>query len=344
MPYVVQSSEKVRGIGADYETKAMLYLMNCRDDSYEINFFAIDFYNDVTGLNVHADKAWDVQSKGTKNTSAKGIGRELVTLFKNEMSDLNFDYLILFMADVPETFRTDATLTTFGIDNIKDKALKSVRQGLIDEANKRTRSYIDAAWITDENIDGFLRKVTFVIDDKSKADYIKGIMSINPKYIPNDNVLDGIFNKIRDAQAGKKNNESVEGEMVSRLRDVLYYDRILKSKEIRLMVLNTFINHDVMNTPAPQSFYQILHRFDGLKQKDIVEDCKLQISRLLYDKTYTDEFWELLDLICGVVADNKLLTVKQTFDIISDRNAVKNPRLDDYTVQYLISVMKEALL
>ncbi len=152
MPYVVQSSEKVRGIGADYETKAMLYLMNCRDDSYEINFFAIDFYNDVTGLNVHADKAWDVQSKGTKSTSAKGIGRELVTLFKNEMSDLNFDYLILFMADVPETFRTDATLTTFEIDNIKDKALKSVRQGLIDEANKRTRSYIDAAWITNENI------------------------------------------------------------------------------------------------------------------------------------------------------------------------------------------------
>ena len=77
------------------------------------------------------------------------------------MSDLNFDYLILFMADVPETFRTDATLTTFGIDNIKDKALKSVRQGLIDEANKRTRSYIDAAWITDENIDGYDEKTVW---------------------------------------------------------------------------------------------------------------------------------------------------------------------------------------
>lgn len=344
MPYVVQSSEKVRGIGADYETKAMLYLMNCREDSHEINFFAIDFYNDVTGLNIHADRAWDVQSKGTKGTSAKGIGRELVTLFKNEMSDLNFDYLILFIADVPDTFRKDSTNNTFGIGNIKEKALKSVRAGLIDEAKKRIKSYIEAAWITDENIDNFLQKVTFVIDDKSKADYIKGIMSINPKYIPKDNVLDGIFNKIRDAQAGKKNNESVEGEMVSRLRDVLYYDRILRSKEIRLMVLNTFINHDVMNTPAPQSFYQLLHRFDGLKQKDIVEDCKLQISRLLYDKTYTDEFWDLLDLICETVADNKALTVKQTFDIISDRDAVNNPRLDDYTVQYIISVMKEALL
>lgn len=43
MAYIVQSSERVRGIGAEYETKAMLYLMNCREDSYQINFFAIDF-------------------------------------------------------------------------------------------------------------------------------------------------------------------------------------------------------------------------------------------------------------------------------------------------------------
>lgn len=41
MAYIVKSSEKVRGIGADYETKAMLYLMNCREDSNEVDFFAI---------------------------------------------------------------------------------------------------------------------------------------------------------------------------------------------------------------------------------------------------------------------------------------------------------------
>ncbi|MDO5138968.1 MAG: hypothetical protein Q4D71_11000, partial [Oscillospiraceae bacterium] len=231
--------------------------------------------------------------------------------------------------------------TSFGIDNITDRALKSLRSGLIEEATEKT--YINNEWITDANIDGFLEEVTFVVDDKSKAEYIKGIMSINPKYVPQDSVLDGIFNKIRDAQAGKKNNDSVEGEMVSQLRDVFYYDRIMRTKEIRLMVLNTFINHDVMNTPAPQAFYQLLHRFDGLKQKDIIEDCKLQISKLLYDKTYTDEFWDLLDLICETVAENRTLTVKQAFDLISGEKAVNNPRLDDYTVQYLISVMKEAL-
>ena len=96
MAYIIQSSEQVRGVGADYETKAMLYLMNCREDSHEISFFAIDFFNDVTGLNNHADKAWDVQSKGTKGGGSKEVGKELVTLFKNYMSDLHFDYLIIF--------------------------------------------------------------------------------------------------------------------------------------------------------------------------------------------------------------------------------------------------------
>ena len=48
MAYTVQSTEKVRGKGADYETKAMLYLMSCRDDSHEIFSFAIDLFNDVS--------------------------------------------------------------------------------------------------------------------------------------------------------------------------------------------------------------------------------------------------------------------------------------------------------
>lgn len=341
MAYVVQASERTKGIGAEFETKSMLYLMNCRDDSDEINFFAIDFYNDVTGLNNQADKAWDLQSKGTKSNSAKAIGRELVTLFKNEMSELKFDYLVLFLADVPDSFRIDKSKNTFGIENITDKSLLSVRKGLIDEARKKT--YIEEQWINNTDLDSFLNKVTFVVDNKTKADYIRSIMCINPKYIPQDCVLDGIFNTIRDAQAGKKNNDSVEGQVVTHLRDVFRYDRSLKSKEIRLMVLNSFINRDVIKIPAPFQFYTIIQRFDGIKQKEIIEDCKLQISAVLCDKTYTDEFWKLLELILETVTNNKGLSTEKTFDIIADNRIVKNPRLDVLTIQYLIAVIKEAL-
>lgn len=341
MSYVVSSTEKVRGKGADYETKALLYLMNEREDSHEIYCFAIDFYNDVTGLNAYADKAWDLQSKGTETGSAKSIGRELVTLFKNFMSSLSFDYMILFLAAVPNTFRVDNSKSVFGIENISDKALKSVKKGLKEEGEEK--EYIDDEWITDENVEKFLRQVSFVIDDKSKAEYIKDIIAVNPKYVPKNDVLDAIFNKIRDVQAAKKNNETVEGEMVDKLGDVFAYDRILRTKEIRLMVLNTFINGDIMNNGFPVYFMPVIAHRDAINQKDTIEDCKLKISTVLFDKANTDKFWDLLDLISGKITENPLANTNAVYNQICDNEAIKIPNLDILSVKYLISVMKEAL-
>ena len=75
MPYRVDSSERTRNSGAEHETKALLYLMNFRDDSDEIHYFVIDFFNDLTGMDKFADKLWDVQSKGSKNNSPFEIGK-----------------------------------------------------------------------------------------------------------------------------------------------------------------------------------------------------------------------------------------------------------------------------
>lgn len=108
MPYKVQSSEKLRKSGADFETKAMLYLLNFREDSSQINYFVVDFFNDITGMDRMARKLWDVQSKASKTGSAKTIGRELVTLYKNHVSDFDFFTYIIFLGGVPDTFRIDA--------------------------------------------------------------------------------------------------------------------------------------------------------------------------------------------------------------------------------------------
>lgn len=60
MSYTVCSSERLRKSGADAETKAMLYLMNFREDSSEMNYFIVDFFNDITGMDRMARKLWDV--------------------------------------------------------------------------------------------------------------------------------------------------------------------------------------------------------------------------------------------------------------------------------------------
>ena len=119
MTYTVSSSEKLRKSGAEAETKALLYLMNFYSNSQDIHYFVIDFFNDLTGMNRTAKKLWDLQSKGAKNSSPKSIGKELVTLFKNYISEIDFDAYILFLGGVTESFRIDASKTSFGIENIK---------------------------------------------------------------------------------------------------------------------------------------------------------------------------------------------------------------------------------
>ena len=74
----------------------MLYLMNFREDSSEMNYFVVDFFNDVTGMDRMGRKLWDVQSKASKTASAKGIGRELVTLGG---ADIFLDYFMLLIQD-----------------------------------------------------------------------------------------------------------------------------------------------------------------------------------------------------------------------------------------------------
>ena len=97
MTYVVKSSERLRPAASETETKALLYLMNFREDSEEVYYFVVDFFNDLTGMCKMADKMWDVQSKGAKNSSPKMIGKELVTLYKNYLSDFEFSCFILFL-------------------------------------------------------------------------------------------------------------------------------------------------------------------------------------------------------------------------------------------------------
>lgn len=188
MSYTVKSSERLRKSGSEAETKALLYLMNFRPDSDDIYYFVVDFFNDLTGMDNMASRLWDVQSKGAHHVSPKAIGKELVTLFKNYMSPLTFEAYILFIGSVTGSLRKDSSLTTFGIENVKDAAIEQIKLGLHEEGS--AKEYIDSTDLTDENINGFLRKVFFVIDDgKKPSEYVKAIIRQHPNIIPEEKIL-----------------------------------------------------------------------------------------------------------------------------------------------------------
>ena len=341
MSYTVRSSEKLRKPASDFETKAMLYLMNFRDDSSQIHYFIVDFFNDVTGMDRMAGRLWDVQSKSSKSATAKAIGRELVTLFKNYVSDFQFSEYVLFLGDVPDTFRIDGAKNIFKIDNIQNKALESVRKGLVEECY--SKDYINNADISDQNIDGLLESVWFVIDDKEPSDYIREIIKKHPRIIPSNSELIAIFNEIRNKQSEKKNS-IVEGVVIEQIDEVLTYGRHLTTNEIRLLVLQRIINTDPLSKGIPTPFLDICSKYPKESAKEMVEECKRSLCCVLFNKSAAQGFWKMFDSVYNLILEYPDQDIDYIFSKIDQDTKDGCPDFDVLSLKFFIARVKEGIL
>ncbi len=341
MAYAVKSTEKLRKSGADMETKALLYLMNFRADSDEIHYFVVDFFNDLTGMDRASSKLWDIQSKGASNSSPKAIGKELVTLYKNFLSDLTFSYFILFLGGVSNTVRIDDSKDIFGIENINPHALANIIEGLKEESKDKT--YIDSSQITVKSINNFLTEVLFVIDEKSTSDYVRAIIKDHPRIIPEESVLNAIFNEIRDEQSSKKNGHVIENLVISTCDEALNYYRHLTNNEIRLMTLQRIISRDPVSQGLPLPFMPILNQCPPEKQKDMIDECKGSLCRALFNKNAAQSFWSIFEQIYFLILKNPYDDVQNLYRKL-DSTLIRNcPDFDALSVKYFISVVKDGI-
>ncbi|MGV2620744.1 UNVERIFIED_CONTAM: hypothetical protein N8J90_06135 [Halobacillus marinus] len=341
MTYIVKSSERLRHPAAETETKALLHLMNFRNDSQEIYYFVVDFFNDLTGMDRTAGKLWDLQSKGAKSSSPRAIGKELVTLFKNYRSELDFGFYVLFLGGVSNTLRIDNSQNIFDISNVKETSLEKVKKGLLEECAQKT--YMDSDTITDKEIESFLKKVQFVIDDKKPSEYVKSIVKIQQHIIPNEEILDSIFNEIRKEQANKKDIGSVENITIETCDEALSYYHHLTSGEIKMLVLSRIINRNPFDKGIPFSFSPIYNHFPPEKRKSAVEDCQLALSRALFNKNSADIFWELFENIYITIVSNPTDDVNMIFRKL-DQSIIKQCYdFDVISLKYFISIVKDGV-
>lgn len=340
MHYTVKSSERLRKAGSDHETKALLYLMNFRSDSKEIYYFIVDFFNDLTGMDRFSEKLWDVQSKAGKNTSPKAIGKELVTLFKNHISELSFNNYILFVGGVSTTLCKDNTLTSFGIENITEKSLSKVIEGLKEEA--QNKSYIDNSCITDENIESFFNKLLIVIDDKSNTDYVRSIIKDHPNIIPNENTLQTIFNEIRNKQSEKKNT-LVEDITIQSSDEALNYCRHLTYNEIRLVTLHRIINSNPVEKSIPISFVNIYNSWVPERKREMHDECIQSLCRALFNKNNADAFWNLFENVYTIIIKQPAAKVQEIYTQIDSDTKKACVDFDSISLKYFIAVVKDGI-
>lgn len=341
MSYIVKSSEKTRKSGAEAETKALLYLMNLRKDSEEIYYFIVDFFNDLTGMDKYSDKLWDLQSKGAKANSPKAIGKELVTLFKNFLSDFEFADYILFVGGVSNTFRVDEKINSFGIENVKMNAKKKMIEGLKEEAT--SKEYIDNSDITDPNITSFLKKIKFVVDYKKTSEYVKAIIKEHPGLVPEERVLDAIFNEIRDKQASKKNVQTVEGVVIQTKDEALRYFRHLTATDVRLLTLQRIINRNPIEQGIPMSFLPILRTCPPEQESDFIQECQVSLTRALFNKNSAETFWALLENVYNIIVTNPELDVDSIFNQVDKGIRNKAKDFDVLSLKYFIAQVKDGI-
>lgn len=341
MAYLICSSERTTASGNDMETRALLHLMCYDEHKDDMDGFAIDFFNDVTGMDHMGYRLYDVQSKKASSGPA-AIGEELVTLYKNYVSEFSgyFVEQILFLGSITSTVLTDGTLKEFGYDDMTDRTKKSVRDRLIDTCKKKT--YIDDADIEDEKIDAFLNSVRFVVADTDEAHYIKPLIKASSLLLTSDRQLRAIFNEIKNAQSNIKNNVAVEGISVETPGEAYDYGRVLETKKISLLALQRLINCNPYEVGIPTSFAAIYNTWPPERDRELLNECQNGVALQLMDKNAAQPFWELFSQIVTSL-ENGVQDVEGVFCSIDKEVLGQCRHLNPLSTKFFIAMVKDGL-
>lgn len=353
--YRFYSSEPTTAAGNEYETKALLHLLCFSEDSGDIDLFAVDCFNDVTGMNSSCITLHDVQSKSGKAITPSELGKDLVTLLENRMSSFSpyFATYTLFVGGVSPKSLQDKTLEEFEFHHLTPKAQESIRKHLKEEYGRRldhrkkrysSDDFSDSE-LGEDVLDEFLSQVRFVVGKKDTADYIRPLIRTATKLLPNVNELRHIFTQIRDMQSKLKNRSPIVGDSIQHPRDVMSFNRILYRRKIELLVIERLLDRDFLGHDTPKSFEPYLNGFAPDEDLDeLVEDCRNAISLFFFDKNGRDTFWKLFDEIVYALDNNPEADITAISRAIDEEVISNCPKyLDGRSLLYFIAIMKDGI-
>lgn len=337
--YQFTTTERNNEKASEYETKAMLYLFGCRQDSRDMDVFIIDCFNDVSGASCDVDRLWDVQSKGVKSLNPKKIGEALVTLFQNYISDIEFEHYILFMPKLKEMYLNDEDRTYFQIDNFKLQYIDKIRQGLKNEYARRNSSEPQGT-----DLNHFLQMVEFVIAEEQKQEYIKRITSFRASLRLEAAFYDAVFEDIRNQQTILK-TKNIDGYQIMNAAEVLQYEKLLWKKEIDALVINRILGMDLFNSRhVPNSFIDEIAILDIEERKDVIQECQSDIAKLLFDKNGRLTFWRFFGRLLSYANAIRLESPREIAEQMRRDNVMIPRTLGEKSVVYLIAALKEGLM
>ncbi len=353
--YEVASSEKTAKSSADHETRTLLFLMGYLTDSDKIDSFIIDVLNDVTATNKDDTIVWDAQSKGDSLSSPKEIGRDLVTLFRNYLSIIDFNYYILSIKAVSKKHLLLAPLIDCNqpimilcYSDFTNEAQNDIKLGLLEACDAKT--YItDYYSFNSVEIDSFLKKVIIVLNNDEPQNYIKKIAFTKDEML-NDKVLNGIFNEIKAKQLSIKSSSNVNGIKLKSINEAHNLGRDLSFTTINSLILSRIINNDFIDKNNGGQYIPVyfndylssLNLPDEDSKIDFLQDCINEIYKILSFKNMNKEFWDLLYDIVSICKNNKTDKIEDIYFKL-DKTNIYFYSIDKNSMLYFIACIKGGL-
>lgn len=351
--YLIDSAEKTSRSASVQETRTLLYLMGQMESSSDVDVFVIDAVNDVVSVNIDKTVYYSTQSKGDKTSSPKSIGADLVTLFKDYLSILDFDCYILSIRGVSNNNLNeiiDNPIKTLHYSNFTKEAQKEIRDSLLDECMvkeyiyKRYSNYLF-------KIDAFLEQVIILINNDSFDSYIKKIAFVDNSAVSTSE-LNSIFEDIRAKQLAIKTSCDVAGTKIKCLEDQLKLGRNLRVETINSLVLERITGMSIINKNKT-SYYcpiRLINYFSDLKYNPqelttFLEDCVHELYKAFCNSNLNKEFWNLIFVISDVCRSNKTAEVEEIYEeLVKKHNDLLYLKLlSKYAMLYLIANIMEGL-
>lgn len=335
MNYTFKNTEINNKKATDFETKSLLYLIGRRKDSKEVEYIAFDCFNDVSGINKKSDKIWDIQSKNEKSLSPKKIGKYFFTLFDNHTSLFDFTEFIFFCPILNPEYKIDEKLNIYGTENIVNKTLVRIKNGLNEEVIRVKGKTIDYS-IEQEN---FLKKVVIVEDTELDNEYIKTVTKFKKSEIKSDAFYQSVFQDLRDIQSAKKNSY-IENSIINQIKDVLKFNRHLYTKDIEVLIISRIIGCEVFEYKGiPLNFLPVIDILDFEDKKDTIQECNSNLSRAFFNKNSNREFWKICEIIIEYLESQDLTDVEMIFNNLFTKYKFRISYLTPITIKYLIAII-----
>lgn len=337
MGYTFTNTEKTKKKGSEYETFAALYMLGLYPQKEKMEYILVDSFNDVSTATPNITEIYDIQSKGYKTISPGQIGRFLYTLYKNYQTDFPFKEFILFLETINFDYLNN-NLKVFSFFNFTESNQKKIKSGLYKEIEEREKITLINSNI--KQIDSFLDKVIFVVNQTKKEDAIKKLLPISVKKTFSDAFYISIFDEIRDKQSSLK-NINIENKTITNAEDILKFNKHITKKELDALLINRIIGVELFQNNIPfgfLSYIQTTHPNEDIE--DLIQECNSELTVMFFNKNNKKDIWKLCFHIIDLVANNIESKSAEILNLVKSEFLTK-ARISKISALYLISRVQE---